>query len=78
MVVSGNGLCALCNLARARRYLDSARQHVSPRSLACVADESISLHGPHNRMGRYSNVHHFRPALRTMRSGVYVARRHDL
>jgi len=79
IIVSGNELGALCNLACGRFELNGARQHISPRSLACVTDESIPLNGPNDRMGRHRDVHHDRPALRTVRSVLgCVARRHGL
>ena len=77
--VHGNELCALYNLACARFDLDGAGQHISPCPLARVADESVSLHGPNDRMRRHRDMHHDRPALGTMRSGVNCdARRHGL
>jgi hypothetical protein len=79
IIVSGNNLGALCNLARAGFGLDGAGQHISARSLARVTHESISLHGPNDRMGRDCDMHHDRSALGTMRGVVdCVARRHGL
>ena len=75
--MAGTNLSALCNLA-CGISLESARQHVSPRSLAGVTDERVSLHGPDDGVGRHRNMDHDRPALGTMRSVVdSVARRHD-
>ena len=79
IIVGGNNLSALCNPGCVRLDLDCARQHISPRPLAGVTDESIPLHGPDDGMLRYRNVHHDCPALGTMRSVVNsIARRHGL